>query len=114
MIDPSNPHQQLERPFDVYMLPVGLDVYTATITDLKHVVVAARYPGEAGMHPEVMKLRRRFYVVDSVPQGTPSAIARAVVANARRQADAAGRAEWEAGGSQDLVRSIGISRPLGG
>ncbi len=60
------------------------------------------------------RLAGKLYPIDAVPAGTPSAIIRGISANSRREADAAGRAEWENGQSGDLIRSIGLSRPLGG
>lgn len=110
----DNPNEQAPRAFDVYLLPVGVDQFTATPGQVTHLTVLARYPGEARAADEVRRLAGRFYPIDSVPQGTTSAIIRGITANARNAANLAERRAWENGETGDLVRATGISRPLGG
>ena len=113
--DPDNPHQVLELPHDVYLLPAGRDQFTVQPDEIKHAVVSVRYPGEAATHPEVRRLAARgYYVLDAQPQGTPSPIVRGIHARARDRQNAEERRAWADGQTSEFVRGLGLGRPLGG
>ena len=97
------------------MLPAGTDVFTARPEHLKRVATVGRSALDATSSPEALRfLRKGFYVVDTQPAGTVSSIVRQIAANARAAADLAGRAEIEAGATNNVIRGIVDSRPLGG
>jgi hypothetical protein len=108
------PHATRIAIWDVYLLPVGLDIFGAQPDQLRAVTVEGRNAFEAANHPDVLRLiRKQNYVVDTQPSQANSAIVNQIRANARARLDAIGRAELEAGATSDLVRGIVGSRGLG-